>query len=868
MTMRRAGLILAVSLAASAARAADPPKPEDVLGFRPGTDYKLAGYDAIVRYFRALDAASNRVAVFEIGPTAEGRTMIAAAITSEANLKKLDRYREISKKLALARGLTEAEARALAGEGRAVVWIDSGLHASEVAHAQHAPELAFRVATEESAEMRRIRDQVILLQVPVMNPDGLETVVRWYERNRGTPYEVAPLVELYHKYVGHDNNRDWYMFQMPESQNVGKLLYEEWFPQIVYNHHQTAPFPARIFVPPFADPMNPNIPPQVMRGIHLVGDAITARLEREGKGGAVSRVSFDTWWNGGMRTAPYFHNMIGILTETALWRYATPHEYDPKRLPKRFRDGNTPADAPSTYYPSPWKGGWWRLRDAVDYMLTASLAVLDVGARQREDWLFGIYQMGRNAIAAGEKGDPFAYVMEPPAAQADAAATAKLVEVLRRGGVEVQRARAAFKAGEKEHAAGSLVVLMAQPFRAHAKDLLEVQKYPERRQGPSGPPIAPYDIAGWTLPAQMGVKGEFVAQPFTAELEPITSHAPPPGRLVGSGVYVVVPPTSNEAFRLANRVIAKGGEVRRARIKFHAGQREYEPGTFLILSGLRPEAIEAFARESGLDVAAFPQLEEGHFAGLRHTRIGLHKPWMANMDEGWTRFLLERYEFPFKNVTDAEIRQGSLWTSFDTIILPDASLKSLLDGHPAGRVPAEFAGGLGLEGALALKDFVQRGGTLITLGDAADLPIELFGLGVRNVVRGTSRQEFYCPGSLLRIKVDNTLPLAWGLPAEAVVFAENGPAFDEEGVPDEDGEEQPAPAAADRLQTRFAAHFVEKDVLHSGWLHGESKIAKKAVLAEVKLGQGRVVMIGFRPQFRAQPYGTFKVLFNALRMPD
>jgi Zinc carboxypeptidase len=868
MTMRHAGLILALSIATAAAQAAQVPKPEEVLGFRPGTDYKLAGYDAIVRYFRALDAASDRVTVFDIGPTAEGRTMIAAAITSEANQKKLGRYREISRRLALARNLTDAQARALAEEGRAVVWIDSGLHASEVAHAQHAPELAYRVATEDSPEMRRIREEVILLQVPVMNPDGLETVVRWYERNRGTPYEVAPMVELYHKYVGHDNNRDWYMLQMPESRNVAKLLYEEWFPQIVYNHHQTAPFPARIFVPPFADPMNPNIPPQVMRGIHTVGDAITARLEREGKGGAVSRVGFDTWWNGGMRTAPYFHNMIGILTETALWRYATPHEYDPKRLPKRFRDGATPADAPSTYYPSPWKGGWWRLRDAVDYMLTASLAVLDVGARQRSDWLYGMYQMGRDAIAAGQKGDPYAYVIEAPATQADPAAALKLAEVLARGGVEVQRAKSSFKSGDKEHPAGSLVVLMAQPFRAHAKDLLEVQKYPERRQGASGPPQAPYDIAGWTLPAQMGVKGGFVAKAFTADLEPVASFAPAPGRVTGSGNIYLVSPTSNESFKLVNRVIAGGGEVRRARGKFHAGKMEFEPGTFMIVGGLSRQAMEAFARESGLDIPVFEALDDGRFSTLKSTRIGLYKPWVPNIDEGWTRFLMERYEFPFRNVTDGEIRQGNLVGSFDTIVIPDAPLKSLLDGHLPGSVPAEYAGGLGLEGALALKDFVQRGGTLITLESASELATDLFGVGVKNSLKGVPRQDYYCPGSLLKLKVDNTQPLAYGLPAETIVFAENGPAFEEDGVVDEEGEEQPQPVAADRPTVRFAAHFVDKDVLHSGWLLGESKIAKKAALAEVRLGVGRVILIAFRPQFRAQPYGTFKVLFNALLLPD
>lgn len=849
-------------LATSAAGAPPVPAPDQVLGFPPGTDHKLADYDTLVRYFRALDAASDRVRVVEVGRTAEGRTMIAAIISSEANHRRLERLRQISRQLALARDLDDGQARALAAEGRAIVWIDAGLHATEVAPAQHAPELAFRVATEESDEMRRIRDEVVLVLLPVMNPDGLDRVVGWYRRNLGTPYEVAPMVELYHRYVGHDNNRDWYMFQMPESRHVARLLYEEWFPQIVYNHHQTAPFPARIFVPPFADPMNPNIPPQVMRGIHTVGDAITARLEGEGKTGAVSRVGFDTWWNGGMRTAPYFHNMVGILTETALWRYATPYQYDPAKLPKRFRDG-TAADAPSTFYPSPWKGGWWRLRDAVDYMLTASLATLDIGAKRRAEWLYGMYRMGRDAIETGQRGKPFAYVVG--AEQRDPGAAARLVDALRTGGVEVRRARSAFEAGGRRFERGSVVVPMAQAFRAHAKDLLEVQRYPDRRDGPGGQPQRPYDITGWTLPAQMGVEGTWVEEPFEASLEPVGDGAQAfAGAVTGSGPVLVVEASANGAFVLANRALASGGSVRRATAAFQAGGRELGPGTFIIEGGLDRSVAQSLAPTHGVTAIAADASPEVATVALRQTRIGLYKPWVANMDEGWTRWLLEQYEFAYRSLVDGDVRAGGLRGAFDVIVLPDAGVKSLLDGHLPGSVPPEYAGGLGLEGVASLKEFVRDGGTLVALDSASDLPLDLFGLGVRNVLRTVPRQEYYAPGGLVRVVFDPALPLAWGMPRDGVAFVENGPAFAEETLSDEEGEETPALAPTGRPAPRFVGRFAEKDVLYSGWLLGESKIAGKGAVVEAPLGRGRVVLIGFRPQFRAQPYGTFKVLFNAL----
>src|SRR5438552_765269 len=386
------------------------PTPQSVIGFEPCADYKLGTYEQIADYFRKLAAAApQRLQLVEMGKTAEGRTELMAIISSEQNIRQLAKYKDIARRLALARSaagagrgsMTDDEAHALAREGKAVVWIDFGLHSTEVAHGQTAPLMAFKAVTEESDEMKFIRDNVIFLLVPNMNPDGTTLVADWYKENLGKPWE-GRLPELWHKYVGHDNNRDWFMMNQPETRNSAKQLYVEWFPQIIYNQHQSAPFPARIFVPPFDDPMNPNIPPLVMRGVNLVGDAMTRRLDQEGKRGAISRIGFDTWWNGGMRTAPYFHNMVGILTETG-HASATPTTYDAKTFSKTFPNTTIPTTEPTTFYPSPYLGGEWHLRNSCEYMVTASMAVLDVGARRRAEWLYDIYQMGRDAIRTNAK---------------------------------------------------------------------------------------------------------------------------------------------------------------------------------------------------------------------------------------------------------------------------------------------------------------------------------------------------------------------------------------------------------------------------------------------------------------------------------
>lgn len=797
-----ATLISIVPAAAAPKRAAKAvPSPESVFGFAPGADYQLADFEQMTKFYQTLAANSDRVKLQDIGPTGYGRQMFIAIISSEANIRELDHYKSIVQQLASGT-IDEATAHKLAEEGKAIVWIDGGLHATEVAGAQQSPLLAYRVATEETPEMQRIRDNVILVQCPVINPDGLDIVAHWYEKNVNTPYELAPVTQLWNKYVGHDNNRDWYMFNTIESRDVAKELYQEWFPQIIYNQHQSGPFPSRIFVPPFDDPMNPNIPAEVVRGVNLVGDAMTRRFTKENQPGAVSRQEFDMWWNGGMRTAPYYHNMIGILTETALFDYATPGYYSPQSLPKVFSNGVS-ATEPSIYYPDPWRGGWWHLKDAVDYMITGDMAVLDIAARRKDQWLFDFYRMCHDEIAQGAKGGPYAYVV--PETQHDSTATGDMLFALQTGGVEIRKATQAFTVNGKEYPAGTIVMPAAQRFRPYLVDLMEPQHYPDIRLYPGGPPKRPYDMAGWTLPMQMGVDAVRIDQPM---------------------------------------------EIATEATKITEPAHHFDPP-----------------------------------AGTKLGRIGLYDSWQPNMDAGWTRWLLDRYAIPFTDLHDADIRAGNLRQKFDVIILPQQSEPGMLHGWQPGEPQRfgggeavtqrpEYVGGLGLSGVMALEDFVKTGGQIIAMDEASQLVIQEFGLPVRNALANVGPSQFYAPGSLLHIDVDPDLPEARGMQTNSVAFFVNSEAFDvwdpkdPAGPPRFTGSNErktnPFTQLGDHDGVRILAVYPKTNPLMSGWLLGEKLIEGKVAAVSVPFGQGRVVLIGFRCQFRGQPENTFPLLFNSL----
>lgn len=795
---------------------AAPPSPKEHFGFDPGDDYKLAGYDQIVSYFRKLAQESDRIRLVEFGKSSEGRPMIAAFLSDAANLRQLDRWKQIQRRLALGEAAPE-EAQRLAREGKAIVWIDSGLHATEVAPVQHSPHLAWRMITGETEEIRRIRNNVILIQVPVINPDGLDMTVQWYSRNVGTPFELAPLPQLYQKYAGHDNNRDYFMFNLTETRHVGRMLFQEWFPHIVYNQHQVAPFPARIFVPPYAEPLNPNIQPEIMEGINRIGSIIRERFLRENKPGVISYLSFDAWWNGGLRSAPAFHNMHGILTETALFYYATPKEYKLSDLPERFPNG-IPVREPTMFYPKPWLGGRWALRDAVDYMLTADFAILSEAASNTSHYLLKAWQMARSNIEMGRAGKPFAWIIPPT--QHDPWSAAQMLERLLWAGVEIHRATAPFQAGSQTYPAGTHILYAAQPFRGYLADLMEPQKFPELRTAPNGPVRRPYDLAGWTLPYQMGVTAVRVDEPFeaqTAKLGSIDIPAP------------VLDLRQNSAFLAAAAALRNGKSL------------------FVSQEG----ALSSERPRTGWQ--------------WRLPRTGLYQPYTANMDTGWTQWLLDQFSVPYELVTNEQIRTGRLRERFDAIILAQQSMQSILHGTPEWtrlrtgdmvRQRPEYAGGIGLEGARELEQFVRSGGTLIAFDTATELPLALFPLDVRPGFRAGAETEqggWFCPGSVLRMTADPSHPLAFGMPAEHYATSTGGQFFELQE------------SSSPRRPSVFV-RYAQKNLLASGWLTGERLAAGKPAAVEAPLGEGRVVLFGFRPQFRGQTFGTFRLVLNAIYM--
>ncbi len=805
---------------ACAALVAAPP-PSAHFGFEPGADYKLADFAQISSYFQKLAEASERVELVRFGTSLEGRPLYLALISAPENLRRLDRYKEISRLLAL--GLASRdEAHRLAEEGKAIVWIDSGLHASEVAPAQHAPELAYRLATDDSAEIRRILDNVILLQVPVINPDGLDWIVEWYRRNVGTPYELAPLPRLYHKYAGHDNNRDWFMMNLAETRHATRLLYQDWFPQIVYNQHQQPAFPARIFVPPYAEPLNPNIPAAVTAGIHLIGAAIKERLAREGKSGAIAYLGFDGWWNGGLRTAPAFHNMHGILTEVAAGVYATPRTDRLEELPRRFPNG-LPTTEPSIFYPQPWLGGRWGVREAIDYMLAADFAILELAASRARTFLLKAWEMARAAIDAGTRGNPFAYIV--PADQWDSWTAAQMLERLAAAGIQIHRASAEFEAGGKRYPAGSFVLLAAQPFRAYLIDLLEPQRYPDIRQGATGEARRPYDVAGWTLRMSMGVEVDRIDAPFEAPLERLEKIPSPPPSLERR---------TNACFLALADLLERGAKVRWG-----------EHGRLLVRGQAAPQEYERARWE------------------LRRPRVGLYRSWMASIDAGWTEWLLDTFAVPYRLLHNDDFARGR-FDELDTVILaserPEAILNGWREGEPTARRKPEldlkalqrpeYCGGIGLAGLLNLERFVAQGGTLVAFDEATELAIRYFPLPVRNAL-ATASPRFECPGSLLRATVDTAHPLAAGMPQQTFVFSTGGKAFE-------------STLAGNESSMQVVARYSAGELLASGWVAGDAAARGKPLLVEVPHGKGRVILYGFRPQFRGQTFGTFKLVLNAI----
>jgi len=818
-------------LFAAACSAQTVPTPESVLGHKPGDDFYLANYDETRAYLHKLAAASDRIKIISVGKTTRGLDWEVAIISSPSNLASLDKFKDISRRLASSRGLTDEAAHALARSGKAIVHIDGGMHSSEVAGAQQSISLAYKlIATRGDPEVNAILDNVILMLWTTLNPDGQNEVVDWYRKNLGTSFEVSPLPDLYQEYVGHDNNRDGYMNNMLESREVTAAELD-WDPVIFYCHHQTAPFPTRIFIPPFTEPISSNIHPLMARWLNVLGMNIAAYLDEHEMPGAVHRVGFDNWYPGFLDFTHIFRNSISFFTETALYRYATPHFFTVDEFPRERQDLRA-----EMFYSSPWKGGWWRLADAVQYMQGASMSVLDTAAKYHEELLYNRYLAGRDNIRKYRKEPPFAYVI--PREQRDLPTAAVLAQKLMLNGIEVHQT-ASFTANGREYK-NPWVVMMDQPFSPLVKELMEAQHFPDLRTTPNGPPVRPYDVAGWTLPMQMGVEVDAVLQPVTeeqrAKLQLIEKFEAPVGSVEGSGAFYTMSAQANTSYSALNEALAGGGQAAFA-------------GNSIVVSGLNREAVTKIAAKNSAAVQAVSKAPD-NAVSLRAPRVGIYRSWTGNIDEGWTRWILENYGFHPVTLRNGDIQAGHLGVRFDAIIIPDGMPRGITDGFAPGTLPGQYTGGIGDGGAEALRDFVNGGGTLIAFNNASLYAISALTLPVTNIVGTLTNDQFYCSGSLLKVETkDVSVAGLRGLPSAPIVMFERGPVFE---------------TKAGFRGTVLATYLKDRNPLMSGYLLHPEQIQGKAAAVQVSYGSGRVYLFGFRPQWRGQSHGTYKFVFNAI----
>ncbi len=889
------------TLAAAVLSAQHITSPKEELGFNLGDDYHVANYTQLEKYWKKLASESNRMKLEDIGLTADGRHQYMAVITSAENQKKLDHYKDISRRLGLAEGLTDEQAHALAREGKSVIFMDGGLHATETVGSQALMELVYQMVSRTDLEtMRFLNDDIMLLCLA--NPDGQELVANWYMREKDeTQRSLNGLPRLWQKYIGHDNARDMFMSNMPETENINRVLFIEWSPQITHTHHQTGPAGAVVFMPPFRDPFNYNFDPLVVEGVNLVGAAMHSRLIAAGMPGSAERgaSNYSTWWNGGMRTISYFHNMIGLLTE--IIGSPTPMEI-PLVLERQLPNGDEPFPI------APQK---WHYRRSIDYEMEYSRAVFDVASRYRETFLYDIYKMGKNAIDRGSRDywtitpkritaaqeaaaklapprgegggrggailpssiyetvlhdpkmrDARAYVI--PSDQADFSTATKFINVLLKNGVAVWKATAAFPVNGKTYPANSYIVKAAQAARPFVMDMFEPQDHPNDFRYPGGPPNPPYDITGWTVAFQMGVQFDRILDGFDGPFTKVTKlEQPVPGAISGvsNPAGYLISHRINNSFTLVNRLLKSNAEV-----YWLKGD-----GTIWVPQTASARAVlERGARELGVPVSAVAKAPTSEGMKLKPIRIGLFDQYGGLMPSGWTRWLFEQFEFPFEVVYPQTLDAGNLNAKFDVLVFTDGAVR-FTNGNSRGggrggerqpeaeSIPAEYRGWLGRvtqEKTLPqLKKFVESGGSIVTIGSSTSMA-ELLGMNVKSYLtekgpdgreRPLPQEKFYIPGSLLRAKIDNTNPLAYGMPDTADVVFDSSPAF--------------------RLGDSTAAKvawFEGPKVLDSGWAWGQQYLDGATAVAEAPIGEGRVVVLGPEVAFRGQSHGTFKFLFNSV----
>lgn len=869
---RVVGLLVASWLVAAPAwPQSSPPSPEAFFGFPMGAEKKLAAWDKIVEYFHLVDRTSDRVLVQELGKTTMGRPYIMAIVSSPDTIRELPRYQEMQKKLADPRRTTDEEAERIAREGKAVLLIGTNVHSTEIGNSQMVNTLLYRMATEQSPWMDHVLRNVILLLIPSENPDGQQMVVDWYTKNLGTPYENSPLPELYHRYIGHDNNRDNYMLTQVETQLLTRVTYKDWLPEVYLDKHQMGSTRARIFVPPFKNPPNPNIDPLVWAEVNLLGQAMAAKLAEHGKPGVLWGEQYTGFWQGANSTNPWWHNMVALLTETAssqLGHSIRQELADPDRPPPAApasgrgggpggvgeRDPSAPLPPPTDVqyrmnYLQPWLGGTWTLADVVEYQLISTLGLLEGVANNKVMLKRNYYLMNKRTIERFRNGSPYAYIV--PADQRDPGAVAKLLQLIQAEAGEVHRAEAPFSAGGRDYPAGTYVLLLAQPHGRWIKDLLEPQRYPDIRWPfPTAPIDRPYDVTAWSLGMLMGVETVAIDRPFEAKLRLVDGDVEAPaGRVTGSGPVYVLPHEPNASIVAMNRLLQGGAEVSWMREAVTVGGRRFAPGA-IVVAKAAPATMAKIAAELKLDVRA-GTLPPGPRLRITAPRIALYEPWGGNMDAGWTRWILEQHEFPYTWVRHADLRAPNLIDRFDVILFAEMTPAQIVRGLQGRNVRPEYRGGIGDEGVRNLRDFVQRGGTVITIGNAARFAIEHLGAPFENVLEGLDADTFFCPGSILRVAVDTQHPIGYGLPEEADAMFINNGAY----VPT---------AAFPSVSTAVVARYPQGTLLRSGWIIGEDRLRGRGAVLEAAMGRGRVILLTFKVQNRAQTWGTFKLLFNSI----
>ncbi len=804
-------------LLTSSALAQTPPSPDEHLGRKLACDFQLADWKEVSSYYGKLEATTGRVKIENAGKTTDGRDMLLAIVSSEANLQRLDAIKADSARLADPRGLSPADREAILARGKVVAMISPAMHSTETAAPQMAMQLTYLLATSNDEPWRSVRENCVVLVLPCTNPDGLDDVVAWYRKTVGTPYEASGMTKLYQRYTGHDNNRDWFMVSQKETRAISRLLYSEWHPQVYWDVHQQGSKAERIFIPPFRDPLNPNLDAGIITGLDALCSRALHDMTRDGLSGVATGITFDMWWNGGNRTVPVRHNMIGILTEAASVEIASP-------IFLRFSDLRPPGDlknyAPSNRFPDPWPGGWWRLSDIVRYELGFGKSLLTSLAREPSYWLRNQVESADRAIARGREGAPRAWIVPlEEEANRDRGAVERLVDALLVTGVEVGVAGADFVADGRTWKKGSLVVRRDQPYGDYVADLFGIQRFP--------PGDTPYDVAGWTLPLLLGVNRVEVEHGLPNEL-PVTL-------------------LKNAADAVSNLPARAGGMP-------DLCDSSVWQQVFASLKDGKPVTV----RPTGFDFSGTPptsqELSSTRLSRL--PRIGIYDTWGSSMDEGWLRFVLDQFHVPYVTVKNEMIRAGNLASFLDVLVIPSIGAREIEQGRAEGSIYEEFTGGLDPEGDIAIKEFVESGNTLIALDASAKYAIDLFKLPISDATRGEKAKDFKCPGSVLRIEpnfdlgADALESLTNGLPPSMACFFDGSTAFEFDAK------------GASNLKT--LASYAATDLLLSGYIAMPEAIAGKAAWLRVKAGKGRVHLFGFRPHFRSWTQQTFQLLFRAL----